>query len=423
MDFTCDGDEHDEYEYHRVEETSTDEEFAREFKLMLSKRQKRKHDDISENVVAKRAANTIETPIKHVVIFASEGSGILLGNLSSIALARDVHKRIGDVDQIRKLEKGDIVIHCKTEAQLQKALLVNTLCDIRVHGQVPKSLCESRGVIYNIDFDVSMDEIMIELKDQKVKSAKRLFRGKEKETTKSVMLTFSTPILPERVSMYYQSFRVRQFIPPALRCFKCQRFGHVAAKCKSKSMVCARCSGEHSIDNCTAEFKCNNCGGDHSAAYKGCPKYKEAVDVQRIRVENKISYAEAARKVKVNKHTPSYSAVVQNAPSQQARVKVVPNQPSSLQQSPVKCSCRCQLHGSKITEFPPNVSNECPKKPESLLGGSPQKFMAFLFEVIAGCFNSTNRDEQMNCLVSAAKVHLDIEVSKTLLSALRKDKE
>lgn len=42
---------------------------------------------------------------------------------------------------------------------------------------------------------------------------------------------------------------------------------------------------------------CCNCGGEHSAAYKGCEAHKRAVQVQSVRVKEKITYAEAVRKV------------------------------------------------------------------------------------------------------------------------------
>lgn len=43
--------------------------------------------------------------------------------------------------------------------------------------------------------------------------------------------------------------------------------------------------------------KCCNCGGAHSVAYGGCAMMKEAVQVQHIRVGQKVSYAEAVKKV------------------------------------------------------------------------------------------------------------------------------
>ena len=42
-------------------------------------------------------------------------------------------------------------------------------------------------------------------------------------------------------------------------------------------------------------YHCSQCGGRHSDAYMGCPKYKDAQKVQEIKNKDKLSYAEACR--------------------------------------------------------------------------------------------------------------------------------
>lgn len=83
-----------------------------------------------------------------------------------------------------------------------------------------------------------------------------------------------------------------------MRCYKCQRFGHIAAVCRAKPR-CAKCGGEHDYGKCAegTKIKCCNCGGEHSAAYKGCEEHKKAVQVQNVRAKEKLSYAEAIKKV------------------------------------------------------------------------------------------------------------------------------
>lgn len=90
------------------------------------------------------------------------------------------------------------------------------------------------------------------------------------------------------------SFQVRSYIPPPLRCFKCHRFGHVAAICRGKRR-CGKCEGEdHEYGQCQegVSVKCCNCGVSH-AAYNGCQAHKRVAEVQRVKVEEKITYAEA----------------------------------------------------------------------------------------------------------------------------------
>ncbi len=81
-----------------------------------------------------------------------------------------------------------------------------------------------------------------------------------------------------------------------LRCFKCQRMGHVAAVCRGK-VRCAKCEGEHDYDKCTEVngLKCCNCGGSHSAAYGGCEVQMKAREVQKYKAEYKVTYAEAVK--------------------------------------------------------------------------------------------------------------------------------
>ena len=93
------------------------------------------------------------------------------------------------------------------------------------------------------------------------------------------------------------SFRVHEFIPKPIRCYKCQRYGHVATSCRS-TLRCSRCGESHEYDECQAQdLKCCLCGGDHSAAYKGCPKFVESKQIQEIKVREKMSCSQAVLKV------------------------------------------------------------------------------------------------------------------------------
>ena len=43
------------------------------------------------------------------------------------------------------------------------------------------------------------------------------------------------------------------------QCFKCQEYGHSAAKCQNKQ-ACPKCGGNHSYKDCQSEeMKCKNC--------------------------------------------------------------------------------------------------------------------------------------------------------------------
>ena len=144
----------------------------------------------------------------------------------------------------------------------------------------------------------------------------------ERVDSLSVLLKFSTPEVPERVKVGFLCYPVRPYVPPPLRCYKCQRYGHIAAVCRGKQR-CLKCGGEHKIQECgeNTQDKCCNCGGEHRATYGGCEFRKKAIEVQKVKTTNNLSYAEALKKVQEKqKETVSNIQVLRREPEQHARV-------------------------------------------------------------------------------------------------------
>ena len=82
-----------------------------------------------------------------------------------------------------------------------------------------------------------------------------------------------------------------------IRCFKCNKFGHLSNSCKNSNSLCPRCGSDKQKckGNCPKQqWKCVNCLGNHSAAWEGCKKYKEKLRevTQTINVK---SYAEVVK--------------------------------------------------------------------------------------------------------------------------------
>ena len=158
----------------------------------------------------------------------------------------------------------------------------------------------NRGIIFGISTDLSEEEIAEEVG---AVSARRLVKwsGGQKEVTSNVVLSFSEE-LPQFIYLGFMRRKVKPYIPPPMRCHKCQVFGHHADKC-SRNVRCVRCGLGHALDSCPvkdniAEAVCVNCKGRHSAAYKGCPKYKEVSETLKVSVTDKISYRDALIKVR-----------------------------------------------------------------------------------------------------------------------------
>ncbi len=96
------------------------------------------------------------------------------------------------------------------------------------------------GVITGVPLEVTMIELMRNIKGGNVIEAKRLQRNREgnKEESLSVMLRFeSSGMLPSKEMIGYVSFQVREYVRAPLRCYNCQRYGHIASVCRAKRDV------------------------------------------------------------------------------------------------------------------------------------------------------------------------------------------
>ena len=71
----------------------------------------------------------------------------------------------------------------------------------------------------------------------------------------SVMLVFDNT-MPSEIHIGWLNYKVREYIPHPLRCFKCQRMGHTAQQCKWRQR-CAKCGGEHEYCKCNEDAFAN----------------------------------------------------------------------------------------------------------------------------------------------------------------------
>ncbi|GFY32565.1 uncharacterized protein TNCV_673201 [Trichonephila clavipes] len=125
------------------------------------------------------------------------------------------------------------------------------------------------------------------MKAQKVCDVRRITIRRDGQVlnTKHLILTFSTPDLPQTVKMAYIRCPVRPYIPNPLRCFQCQRYGHSKNVCRGQP-TCPRCgeSGHDSVD-CTKKEQCLNCKGDHPAYSRSCPTWIIEKEITSVKIK------------------------------------------------------------------------------------------------------------------------------------------
>lgn len=206
-------------------------------------------------------------------------------------------KSVGEGFVARVLPNGVILVECKNKEQAEKAKAIGKIAGKKVETTIPVRNNEIKGVIYGVSAELSEKDIKEHIKGGCVNEVKR-FKAREGGSRDApVLISFEGSELPERVYIFCMSYQVKAYQRPPLRCFKCQRFGHMAASCRGNRR-CAKCGGDHDVLKCEVEDKkCCNCGGAHMASSRECTHFVKAKKVQEVQNHSKISYAEALKKV------------------------------------------------------------------------------------------------------------------------------
>ena len=156
------------------------------------------------------------------------------------------------------------------------------------------------GVLHYVPSFLSEQAI---LNTDKVLSATRIFRWdpttQQKIETEMVKFTYDGQ-LPARLKLgICGNFKVRPFVPNPTRCYKCQKFGHVATTCRSRAPKCRLCAGTHMTEQCQIKrnagqqlvVKCANCGEAHPASSGLCTKLRDITATKRAQAAQKFKPA------------------------------------------------------------------------------------------------------------------------------------
>lgn len=193
---------------------------------------------------------------------------------------------------VLSLRAGDSVnIGCREDDEYRRVVLYLQTRGIEFHTFSNEKAFHARLVIRGLDVYSDPAEVADMLRElgYPVKDAIRLYtvRGVRRP------LPLIRVVLPrgddaERLlgltNMYGLRIRVERSREAGnvTQCHRCQRYGHGSDMCHN-SVVCVRCARAHPTKNCTVPpgvgHRCINCGGQHSANYRGCPIYKQQTQI------------------------------------------------------------------------------------------------------------------------------------------------
>ena len=264
-------------------------------------------------------------PIVNMVFIKGKFESIV--HINSISLKESILK----VDNTLKPEqmkytKDSLCIKCTNKEQKEKILEIKKLLGIEIVTSVHAALSRQsrdfdsldRVIIFGVSIEISDDQICQETGSV---TAKRLLKKDDvsgtRLPTETVILTFELPA-PKSVYIGIKEHKTKTYCPLPIRCFNCQRLGHVQSACRGKT-TCPKCAGPHLFSLCPLNpicpqstssvthppvitplttTKCCNCNGPHSAAYWGCPKFQERKKILEIKTLQKIPYGDAVTQYK-----------------------------------------------------------------------------------------------------------------------------
>ena len=232
-----------------------------------------------------------------------------------------IKKYFNGVESVKLLQSGDYLIETKSDQQSQHFLNMERLGECHIRVKPHFGLNRIKGVIQSdsLKYDVSREQLIDELKDIGVVDC--YFHQKRQpdgsmENNGRVTLTFKGQHCPTKVTICeWLHCKVFEYIPNPMRCFQCQKFGHVSKNCKGKKR-CGNCGGEYH-ENCGEPSQCLNCGGDHAAYDRSCPQWKQEKEIQKIKVKQNISYNEAKNRITSNRVSQEkpYAVIAQASPA------------------------------------------------------------------------------------------------------------
>lgn len=187
------------------------------------------------------------------------------------------------VNRVQFTEAGNVLIYLKSQQDVNKLLKINDLfpnCKrIELANTTPKShLLVIRGISKNSILQYNTDP----LHELGVTEIREMTNSKSCKQMNLTKLFFDSKVnrdkaLAEKyIKIGYTRYVVEEFGKVPKQCHKCRKFGHIAAVCESPVTLCSKCGNEHDSSQCERAPNCINCGGEHSAYWRGCDAYKQA---------------------------------------------------------------------------------------------------------------------------------------------------
>ena len=143
----------------------------------------------------------------------------------------------------------------------------------------PKPMQRTKIIIKNVPLSLNLQEL-----ENHLPSATGIRRNKIRGVESPQVIAFWEGEAPNKLVIGREVFPVSVFVDLPMLCYKCSKWGHVDRNCRSIHR-CRFCAGHHNSQLCIDKIKkgekfepkCVNCGSNHNASAKNCPKRPKPV--------------------------------------------------------------------------------------------------------------------------------------------------
>jgi hypothetical protein len=353
--------------------------------------------------------------------------------------------------------------------EMQKLLAIEVLGKYKIKCYKPsiESNIYKSGVIGPIDLDVNLDE-MKAMTDStpKVLNMMRLpkFSNGKKEESLMIKVDFEGKVLPQKLCLGFLSYPVKMYNPPPIRCYNCQRMGHMANGCTAKTK-CLVCGGDHRKEQCEATSpNCANCGGPHIASFRDCSFVKNMYNIQNTMQQERLSFNDARKKIISQQAAPDHNDFLTQGTQQSRSTTLSQFSPSDIDTSTQASQSSLQTftHVAEVhqsqgsyylqrrfnpkyaqsfaealksnntnTEQAENIQRDkteeiiasCSKYIDRVINDMYLKLINFLKEAFSLKLDEEQKRERELVLISMARNHFGSTIGETLLHNMQSEKD
>jgi len=204
-----------------------------------------------------------------------------------------------------KVAGHSLRIVCINPQQKKLVLQCEEMCQEAVKVTIPFGMMRKENqitrkyVITDVPTSFSDHDIASATGSQ---AARRIISARTgtKQPTGVVVLDIKGPP-PDTVNVGTLIFHLKDYIPRPARCTRCNSITHRQHQCTGKQRCVRYNSDQHPSLDCPLtspqQYRCKNCNGAHSAAFKGCPVYQEIQQILRVKTKKGVTFKEAAQQI------------------------------------------------------------------------------------------------------------------------------